>query len=185
MRDNEIGNNNAAFGYYASLTALGDGNASFGSYAGDNITTGTNNTSLGFQAEPSGATESDQVTLGNASVDTLRCNVQTISALSDLRDKVNIEELPLGIDFVNKLRPVKFDWNRRDGSQQGVQEIGFVAQELDQAQQEANAEKYMRLVLKSNPDRLESTYGKLVPIAIKAIQELSAQVKELKSKLKI
>ena len=109
--------------------------------------------------------------------------MQTISSLSDARDKENIEELPLGVEFINTLRPVKFDWAMRDGANKGVQEIGFVAQELDKAQQNAEAEEYMRLVLKNNPDRLESTYGKLVPILTKAVQELSAEVEVLKQQL--
>ena len=159
-------------------------NTSVGAYAGDVVTTGTNNCSLGYQADPTAADATNEVTLGNSSISAIRCQVQTISALSDVRDNENIEEVPLGVDFVNKLRPVKFDWAMRDGAQQGVQEIGFVAQELDQAQQEADAEEYMRLVLKTNPERLESSYGKLMPIAIKAIQELSEEITELNSKLK-
>ncbi|HIC73364.1 MAG TPA: tail fiber domain-containing protein, partial [Alphaproteobacteria bacterium] len=66
--------------------------------------------------------------MGNSSVSSIRCQVQTISSLSDVRDKENIEELPLGIEFINTLRPVKFDWAMRDGANKGVQEIGFVAQ---------------------------------------------------------
>ena len=33
----------------------------------------------------------------------------------------------------------------------------------------------------SNPDRLEASYGKLIPILVKAIQELSLEVETLKS----
>ena len=172
-----------ALGKSAGLAqTTGDYNTHIGALAGDNVVDGTNNTSVGYQAEPSASDADNEVTLGNSSVDTLRCNTQTISALSDARDKQNIEELPLGVEFINTLRPVKFDWDRRDGSQRGVQEVGFLAQELDKAQQEADAEEYMRLVLKSNPDRLESTYGKLVPILTKAVQELSAEIEELKKK---
>ena len=41
---------------------------------------------------------------------------------------------------------------------------------------------YTRLVYESNPERLEATYGRLIPIMAKAIQELSAKVKQLESK---
>jgi hypothetical protein len=37
-------------------------------------------------------------------------------------------------------------------------------------------------VYDENPERLEMSYGKLVPILVKAIQELSAEVKILKNK---
>jgi len=176
-------NYSTALGYQASgQVTTGDSNTSIGNNAGSSLTTGANNASLGYNANPSSATASNEVTFGNSSISSIRCAVQTISALSDARDKENVEELPLGIEFINTLRPVKFDWAMRDGFQKGVQEIGFVAQELDKAQQDANAEEYMRLVLKTNPDRLESTYGKLVPILTKAVQELSAEVEELKKK---
>jgi len=45
-------------------------------------------------------------------------------------------------------------------------------------QQESNTE-YLKMVIDENPDRLEASYGQLVPILVQAIKELSAQVKEL------
>jgi hypothetical protein len=36
------------------------------------------------------------------------------------------------------------------------------------------------LVYESNPDRLEAKYGNLIPILVKAIQELAAEVEQLK-----
>ena len=124
-----------------------------------------------------------EVTLGNSSVQALRCQVQTISALSDRRDKKDIEELPVGLEFINDLKPVKFVWNMRDGAKKGIQEIGFIAQDLDESQINADAEDYLNLVLKNNPDKLGASYGKLVPILVKAVQELSAEVNHLKEKL--
>ena len=41
----------------------------------------------------------------------------------------------------------------------------------------------MNLVLEDNPDKLEATPGNLIPVFVKAIQELSAKVEELESKL--
>jgi hypothetical protein len=41
----------------------------------------------------------------------------------------------------------------------------------------------LRLTLRDNPDRLEATPGRLLPIMIKAIQELSAENAELKARL--
>ncbi len=68
-------------------------------------------------------------------------------------------------------------WRQRNV---GQKEAGFIAQELDEAQQNAGVEELMNLVLKTNPDRLEAAPGKLIPILVKAIQELSAEVKSLK-----
>jgi hypothetical protein len=110
--------------------------------------------------------------------------VQTISALSDRRDKKDIEELPLGIDFINTLKPVKFTWNMRDGAKVGQQEAGFIAQDLDEAQIDAGAEDYLSLVLKNNPEKLEASYGKLVPVLVKAVQDLSNEIAKLKKEIK-
>ena len=71
----------------------------------------------------------------------------------------------------------------RDGAKVDIEEAGFVAQDLDEAQQEFDAEGYLQLVLKENPDKLEASYGKLVPMLVKAVQELSAKVTELEDKL--
>jgi len=57
---------------------------------------------------------------------------------------------------------------------------GFIAQELDAVQTDANAE-WLNLVLKSNPEKLEATYGNLLPIMVKAIQELKAENDILKN----
>ena len=146
-------------------------------------TTGSNNITLGANSTASSATVSNEVTFGNSSIASIRCQVQTISSLSDRRDKKDIEELPLGIDFINTLKPVKFTWNMRDGAKVGQQEAGFIAQDLDEAQIDAGAEDYLSLVLKNNPEKLEASYGKLVPVLVKAVQELSAEVATLKKEI--
>jgi hypothetical protein len=161
----------------------GQHNTMLGYSAGSAQTTSTNVMALGSGATPSSVTVSNEITLGNSNISTLRCQVQTISSLSDKRDKKDIEELPLGIDFINTLKPVKFTWNMRDGAKIGQQEAGFIAQDLDEAQIYAGAEDYLSLVLKNNPEKLEASYGKLVPVLVKAVQELSAEVATLKKEI--
>lgn len=174
--------NNTALGYEAlRAVTTGGRNTGVGNSAGTTITTGFNNTCIGFNAAVSVATTSNQIVLGDSNVTDLRCNVTSISAVSDERDKTDIVDLPVGLDFVNSLRPVKFAWDRRDGSMVGIQEAGFIAQELDAAQGAAGAEDYLRLVLKANPEQLEAAPGKLIPVLVKAIQELSARVAELEA----
>ena len=175
------GNSNTTIGYLAgSAVTTGQNNSFLGLQSGDNLTTGSNNIILGNGSDASSVGVSNEITLGNSSISTLRCQVQTISSLSDRRDKKDIEELPLGIDFINTLKPVKFTWNMRDGAKVGEQEAGFIAQDLDKAQIDADAEDYLSLVLKNNPEKLEASYGKLVPVLVKAVQELSAEVATLK-----
>ena len=119
--------------------------------------------------------------MGSSNISTLRCNTSTISGLSDARDKTEVEPSPLGIDFINTLNPVKFKWETREGnSKDGTHEIGFIAQELQEVQKESDTE-YLKMVIDENPDRLEASYGQLVPILVKAIKELSAKVTTLEN----
>ena len=149
--------------------------------AGDELTTGSNNIILGANSNASSATVSNEITLGDSNIATLRCNVQTISTLSDARDKTDVQELPEGLAFIDSLNPVKFQWQTRDGNgKDGTYEAGFIAQELQSAQSEADAD-YLGLVMDENPDRLEASYGKLVPMLVKAIQELKSEVEQLKA----
>ena len=159
----------------------GESNTFMGYEAGDNTTTGGYNLAIGYQAKPASTTTSNSVTLGSTNINSLRCNVQTISSLSDRRDKTDINILDLGLDFVKSLNPVKFKWETRDGNgKDGSYEAGFIAQDFQQLQKENDAD-YLGLVMDDNPDRLEASYGKLVPILVKAIQELTIEVEKLKS----
>ena len=145
--------------------------------------TGSNNVILGYQAALSTNTVSNEITLGNSSISALRCQVTSITSLSDARDKKDIEDLPAGLDFVNELRPVKFTWNMRDGAKVDVPDTGFIAQDL-QSVQETMGVDIPGLVYDTNPEKLEAAYGKLIPVLVKSIQELTAKVNELENKLK-
>lgn len=189
------GSYNFAVGYQAlGGCTTGSDNIGLGYYAGSVITTGSNNVCIGRECQPSAATVSNEITLGNASIAALRCQVTTITALSDRRDKANIQDLPLGLAFLKTVRPVQFKWAIRPEiygpsdpitgahgpildygiqPEPGRRDIGFISQELDAAETAANA-NWLGLAYKSNPKRMESNSGKLFPIAVKAIQELSA-----------
>jgi hypothetical protein len=149
------------------------------------LNTGSNNTVIGFNAAPAAINSSNTITLGNASITTIRAQVNTITLLSDARDKTAITALPVGLDFVNSLNPVKFTWQMREPNEvkDGTSEAGFIAQDLKAAQENAGAADYLGLVYEDNPDKLEASPGKLIPVLVKAIQELSAKVDELEAKL--
>ena len=122
--------------------------------------------------------------LGNSSVTVLRCQQTSITALSDERDKTDIINIPLGLDFINKLRPVKFKWDTREGmAKDGSYEAGFIAQDLQKLENEEGVADWMNLVHDENPDRLEATPGSLLPVLVNAIKELSAEVEQLKNQL--
>ncbi len=192
LYSNTTGSNNTAIGTGALFyNTTGSYNTALGNETGSTITTGSNLTCIGYNAEPTSATATNEITLGNGNVLTLRCNTQTITSLSDARDKKNINDLNLGIDFLMKIKPRQFNWDKRewydDNTSNGSKmkekpTAGFIAQELDEAQTTANAE-WLNLVLKSNPEKWEATPGNLLPIMVKAIQELKAENEQLKIQL--
>ena len=174
-------NNNTAIGYQAGCAiTTGSENVLIGNETGKNLTTGTNNIIIGREATSSAAGVNHEITLGNSSISTIRSQVTSITALSDRRDKTNIKDLNVGLDFINDLKPVTFDWDARDGSKKGKKEVGFIAQDLDEVQQKYNIEENLQIVLKSNPDKLEATQGKLIPILVQAIKDLKKEIDELK-----
>jgi hypothetical protein len=67
----------------------------------------------------------------------------------------------------------------RDGGKVGVKDIGFIAQELAEVEDALNAHDVLALTYRENPEKLEASYGRLVPILVKAIQELSARLDAL------
>jgi len=67
---------------------------------------------------------------------------------------------------------VKFDWNMRDGGKVDIPEMGFIAQELQQVQEETEI-TVPGLVHDNDPNKLTAAYGTLLPLMVKATQELS------------
>ena len=204
-------NNSVIIGYLAGDVTTGFDNTHVGYNAGLSTTSGTNQTLIGNQASASSAAASNEVVLGNSSVSSLRCQVQTITALSDERDKTEIVDLDTGLDTVMGLKPRKFVWNNRPekalstkqetqdveddfgntspqvvtvteevevvSSNKGSKDVGFIAQELQSVDNE-----WIKLVNSSNPDKLEASYGRLIPVLVKAIQELKQQLNNKQDK---
>jgi hypothetical protein len=163
-----------------NCTSGGLSSVFLGVLAGSGVTTGTQNVCIGVQSNPSTATSSYQFTLGHTDIQTLRCNQTSITSLSDARDKTDIIDTPYGLDFINTLQPRQFKWATRDGNiKDGKVEQGFIAQELLEAAGTNKAD--LNLVLEDNPNKLEASAGNLMPILVKAIQELTARVAELEN----
>lgn len=165
---------------YTSMTDCTMVGQTAGAQLGFLTSTGTNLTLLGNDATPSGTAVSNQITLGDSAITSLRCAVTSITALSDERDKTNIEPLDYGLDLIEQLNPVSFDWNTRDGKKVGVPDFGFIAQDLATVEDSYDAER-LALTLRDNPEKLEASPARLIPIMVKAIQELSARIEELEN----
>ena len=198
------GGNNIMIGPTAGFqNTTGFSNLFIGSNAGVNNTTGFANLFIGqslgdsiyfpftgdhnisIDGTPSSASVSGSITLGSTVHNVLRCNVTSITSLSDARDKKEITELSAGLDFVNTLKPVEFIWDdRNEEGRHDVKDFGFIAQDLKKSQEDIELADTLKLVYEDNPEKLEASYGKLIPILVKAIQDLSAKVEALESKKK-
>ena len=139
----------------------------------------------------------NQMTLGGTLITNLRCNDTSISSLSDERDKIVDRVCPVGLDYINELNPVEFTWKYReehyiDGvppTKEGTKQIGFIAQELKAAQIAHSADSlntYQEYSIEESGlgiEILEADIGKLIPVLVKAVQELSAEVDSLKARI--
>jgi hypothetical protein len=149
----------------------GTNNTCLGYRTGVSVASGTNQTSVGYQAL---CTADNQVSLGDANVTTLRCATSTIATVSDQRDKTNIVDSTYGLDFINTISPRQYTWNTRNGSvRDGKTNIGFIAQELQSAMGEGEND-ILDLVLDVNSEKLEIKPGNFIPILVKAVKDLSA-----------
>lgn len=178
-----------------TIILIGDQNGNFSGDSESGVTTaggvisigsrvinvGKDSVAIGHDANGGGI--NNAITLGASTLASLRSNQTSISSLSDLRDKSNIEELTLGLEFINSVRPVKFTWDRRTPDDfNGKVAAGFIAQEVLEAQTDADA-AYMDLVDESNPEQLHVKAGNILPALVKAIQELTDRVEALEAKL--
>lgn len=112
-----------AVGYQSLMNSTGATSTGVG--ASTEVSTYTNATAIGYAVTASAA---NSVRFGNASITTISGQVAW-SFPSDRRDKHDIHDTDLGLDFIMKLRPVRYRLN--DGN--GQIDYGFIAQEVEQA----------------------------------------------------
>ena len=93
---------------------------------------------------------------------------------SDYRLKENVLPLKDGLDRLNKLNPVQFDWKKSQKTDEG-----FIAHEV---------QEIVPYVVKGEKDGEEiqtMDYGKLTPLLVKAIQEQQTQIDALQSEINL
>jgi hypothetical protein len=208
------GDANTCVGYQAGgAITEGSENVFVGRTAGDSCTTGSNNILLGVGINPSSNSGDHCLGLGNnfgvAANDFSfgkASNVVTNdfdadanwSRSSDARKKREIYDQELGLDFINDLRTVRFQWkpsnefpkewndySEKNNMDTSVIMHGFIAQEVKEAlDKHANEKDKNFSGWKEGEDGMQHTSREMFVIPlIKAVQELSAEVKELKAKL--
>ena len=103
---------------------------------------------------------------------------------SDERLKKDITDLDFGLSKLKELKPRRFKWKRDDSS-----DMGFIAQEVKVVLPEVVAgtgedfEDSDDMILK-DAKTLRLANDKLVPILVKAVQELSTEIESLKAEVK-
>ena len=204
--------NNTAVGVDAMEDATtAHTNTCVGSNAGANLTSGSNNLLLGYAAGKAGSpggqrtTHSNRIGLGDGNIQTFSCQV-ALSVASDERDKTDFTALDLGLDFVKQMKPYTYKWDKRhkyvdwdknpdtdlnsithDGThKEDWLDIGFKAQDIEVLEKAAGYDKdnktNLAIELSDDGKAYSMKYEKLVPILVKAIQELEAKVAALESK---
>ena len=202
------GDGNTAIGIDALKICTGSTNTALGKNAGNEATSGSNNTLIGHDAgktgSPGGPVQSDSnvLALGDENISSSHVQVDwTVS--SDQRDKTDFTALDIGLDFVKALNPVTYKWDKRskygdkysedfdldkltpDGThKEDWLDIGFKAQEVEVIEKAAGYKIADKTNLTTHLSKDGKQYGlqysKFIPILVKAIQELSAEVTKLK-----
>jgi hypothetical protein len=98
----------------------------------------------------------------------------SIAAISDARLKTNIQPIKYGLDTITALKPVMYDFIENDLVQGQPDNLGFIAQDVQSIIPELVTEG-------KNKAEDETAYltlkmGDMLPILVKAIQELKATV---------
>ncbi|MBJ3774811.1 DUF2793 domain-containing protein [Acuticoccus mangrovi] len=212
------GSTNTALGSNAGSQLVSDsGNTFVGYNAGSVLTAGTGNTGVGRNAftgvgstisnasalgDGATVTGSNQVQLGNSSTTTYAYGA--VQNRSDARDKTDVRETRLGLDFVCALRPVDFRWDYREdyrrpaGLDPDVEWVapeagsmvrerfhhGFLAQDVAAVieQQGVDFGGYQDHAIAGGDDVKSIGYSELVAPIVRAIQEICVRLEALEAK---
>jgi len=207
------GSGNTAVGTSAmtSSTITGDDNTAVGVAAMAAISSGSNNLALGHDAGRTGSpggnitTADNHIALGDENITSANVQVDWGIA-SDERDKTDFSDLNIGLDFVKALEPVTYYWDKRskygdknaedydldaqtpDGThKEDWMDIGFKAQSVQALEEAAGydlaSKKNLTVSVTEDGKQYSLQYSKFVPILVKAVQELSAQVTALQAEV--
>jgi hypothetical protein len=102
----------------------------------------------------------------------------TISAISDARLKENVQDIDVGLGAILALKPRKFDWKAGKGKDiKG--DRGFIAQEFETVFPQLVDE--WKDAAPEGETPYKSVRQDLIPVLVKAIQELTARVEALEA----
>ena len=192
------GSNNVMIGYHAGQngvnTTTGANNILIGSYSDTSAADSVYCIAIGYDVTCAGGSN---FTFGNGANDT-NCahGATTWTAPSDVRLKEDIKDEEIGLEFVNELRPVTFQWKKakdvpsemkahnpdsEERVMNGKYNHGFIAQEVKEVIDRYDFKEGFDMWSEDGEDgRQRIGEAALIPILVKAIQELSAEVEKLK-----
>ena len=209
----QAGENNTAVGADSGGGCTGSGNVYIGHASGNNAGSGGGQICIGNGTDPASGSQDYGIAIGysiSAATNDFSfgraSNVVTNdydadadwSRSSDIRLKRNIESTTLGLDFINDLRPVKFQWkpsyeipkemtteyHKKNQKNLDYVSHGFIAQEVKEAIDKHGDTTFGGWHMdKVDNETQRVKKNMFVMPLIKAVQELSAEVKELKAKL--
>ena len=105
---------------------------------------------------------------------TVKGDVIAYGSPSDKKYKENIKPIESALDKAMKLQGVTFDWKDNDSILDIKEDIGFIAQDVQEVLPE--------LVRENKKGNLSLRYQGVTPILLEAIKELKAEIDLLKSK---
>jgi len=112
----------------------------------------------------------------------------TSIATSDAKFKKNVKEIVGGLNMIDSLRPVQFDWKKNDTHNfvEG-KTVGFIAQEVQEALKDQD---WVGNLVKSNYNEeteeefLGLAESNIIPLLVSAVKELKAEIVELRGMIK-
>ena len=171
---NTEGYQNTAIGSGAlPVLTTGDDNTAIGDGAALTLTTGNNNIYIGRYAVNTSSGVNNEVVIGNASNNSYKMYTSSWTNACDSKLKHSIKAIPIGLDFIKKLRPVEFVYNN---AANGEKSLGFIAQEVQKVVADMNLEKSVDLVTPLSNEYLGLKTTELIAVLTKAIQEQQAMI---------
>ena len=107
---------------------------------------------------------------------TVKGDVIAYGSPSDKKYKENIKPIESALDKAMQLQGVTFDWKDSDSILDIKEDIGFIAQDVQEVLPE--------LVRDNGKGNLSLRYQGITPILLEAIKELKAEIEELKKQIK-
>ncbi|MFM1933387.1 MAG: virus [Bacteroidota bacterium] len=208
------GDYNTAIGYQAmNSSSTGSYNTAVGYNSGWSLTSGSKNTSIGYNSltydysnstvlgANAAVTGNNQVQLGD--YQTTAYAFGSLQNRSDARDKVDVRNTKLGLDFIMSLRPVDYKYNYRDSyrviNADGTETYlpndgskthkdfnhGFIAQEVQSLMSEKGFDfgGVNDQNKQGGKDVLYLGYTEFIAPMVKAIQDQQSIIEQLKKDL--